>query len=74
MGLIKTLIYAVVIYYVWKVLVALFKGYSVFSELKKNHTQNTQHNPYSHTNTQSKPKMKPRQTDEGEYVDYEEIP
>jgi hypothetical protein len=62
MGLFRTLLYAVIIYYVWKIAKHLFSpatnNFNTSNSTKNNRNQST---PPRKTNS------------EGEYVDYEEI-
>jgi hypothetical protein len=62
MGLFRTLLYAVIIYYVWKIAKHLFSpAASNFNSSNSNKTNRNENKPPRKTNS------------EGEYVDYEEI-
>jgi len=65
MNLFKTLIYAVIIYYVWKIVKSLF-----FVTKNNNINRNFDSNQHTHPPQNKQKRMR---NDDEEYVDYEEI-
>lgn len=67
MGLLKTILYAVIIYYIWNIVRTLFR-----SSAQSIPNTGNQHSKQRTTFDQTKQKPNPKNID-GDYVDYEEI-